>query len=130
MADLLILAHGGSWEMRFQISSLAASAAAAGERVDIALFFAALDAWVRERWDELDPVPPLSAERLEALDMPPLTEMLTQGREEGLIRFYACSASTRLLELDAASVQAKVDVLLGWQSFSRMIREAGRVVTL
>jgi hypothetical protein len=24
MADLLILAHGGSWDMRFQISSLAA----------------------------------------------------------------------------------------------------------
>ncbi|HEX7183191.1 MAG TPA: hypothetical protein VF756_15225 [Thermoanaerobaculia bacterium] len=130
MADLLILAHGGTWEMRFQISSLAASAAAAGERVDIALFFAALDSWVRGRWDELDPAPPLSAERLEAFDMPPLTEMLAQGREEGLIRFYACSASTRLLELDAASVQAKVDVLLGWQSFSRMIREAGRVVTL
>ena len=130
MADLLILAHGGTWEMRFQISSLAASAAAAGERVDLALFFAALDAWVRERWDELDPAPPLSAERLEALDMPPLTEMLAQGREDGLIRIYACSASTRLLGLDAASVQAKVDILLGWQSFSRMIREAGRVVTL
>lgn len=130
MADLLILAHGGTWEMRFQISSLAASAAAAGERVDVALFFAALDAWVRGGWDDLDPAPPLSAERLEALDMPPLTEMLAQGREEGLIRFYACSASTRLLGLDPASVQAKVDVLLGWQSFSRMIREAGRVVTL
>ena len=130
MADLLILAHGGTWEMRFQISSLAASAAAAGERVDLALFFAALDAWVRERWDELDPAPPLSADRLEALDMPPLTEMLAPGREDGLIRIYACSASTRLLGLDAANVQAKVDILLGWQSFSRMIREAGRVVTL
>lgn len=130
MADLLILAHGSTWEMRFQISSLAASAAAAGERVDLALFFAALDAWVQERWDELDPAPPLSAERLEALDMPPLTEMLAPGREDGLIHIYACSASTRLLGLDAARVQAKVDILLGWQSFSRMIREAGRVVTL
>lgn len=130
MADLLILAHGGTWEMRFQVSSLAASVAAAGERVDIALFFAALDAWVRGRWDELDPAPPLSADRLEAFDMPPLTEMLAPGREDGLIRLYACSASTRLLGLETASVQAKVDVLLGWQSFSRMIREAGRVVTL
>ena len=130
MADLLILAHGGTWEMRFQISSLAASAAAAGDRVDVALFFAALDSWARGRWDDLDPAPPLSAERLETFDMPPLTEMLAPGREDGLIRLYACSASTRLLELDTATVQAKVDVLLGWQSFSRMIREAGRVVTL
>jgi peroxiredoxin family protein len=130
MADLLILAHGGSWEMRFQVSSLAASVAAVGERVDVALFFAALDSWVTGRWDDLDPRPPLTPERLESFDMPPLTDMLAQGRADGLIRFYACSASTRLLGLEAARVQASVDVLLGWQSFSRMIREAGRVVTL
>lgn len=130
MADLLILAHGGSWDMRFQISALAASTAAAGERVDVALFFGALDAWVRGRWDELDPQPPLSAERLESLAMPPLSEMLAAGREEGLIRFYACSASARMLGLDPAQVQASVDAFLGWQSFSRMIRDSARVVTL
>ena len=130
MSDLLILAHGGTWEMRFQVSSLAASVAAAGDRVDVALFFAALDAWARGRWDDLDPAPPLLAERLESFALPPLTEMLAPGREDGLIRLYACSASTRLLGLDTATVQAEVDVLLGWQSFSRMIREAGQVVTL
>jgi len=129
MADLLILAHGGSWEMRFQISSLAASAAAGGDRVDVALFFAALDAWVRGRWDEIDPAPPLSARRIESLGLPPITGMLAAGREEGLIRLYACSASTRFLGLDTARVQASVDALLGWQSFARMIRESGRVVT-
>lgn len=130
LADLLILAHGGSWEMRFQISSLAASAAAAGERVDLALFFGALDAWADGRWDALDPAPPLTAGRLGSLAMPPLTEMLAAGREEGLIRLFACSASVRLLGLDAARVQGRVDAILGWQSFSRMIRESARVVTL
>jgi peroxiredoxin family protein len=130
MPNLLILAHGGSWDMRFQITSLAASAAAAGERVDVALFLGALDAWARGRWDELDPRPPVSAERLEALGMPPLSEMLAPGREEGLIRLYACSASARMLGLDTAEVQASVDALLGWQSFSRMIQEASQVVTL
>ncbi len=129
MADLLILAHGGTWEMRFQISSLAASAAAGGDRVDVALFFAALDAWVRGCWDEIDPAPPLSAGRIESLSLPSLREMLSSGREEGLIRLYACSASTRFLGLDTARVQASVDALLGWQSFARMIRESGRVVT-
>ena len=130
MADLLILAHGGSWDMRFQISSLAASVAAAGDRVDVALFFGALDAWANGRWDELDPQAPLTAERLESLDMPPLSQMLESGREEGLIRVYACSATARLLGLDLAKVQASVDAMLGWQSFARMIRETGRVVTL
>ncbi|HEY4562340.1 MAG TPA: DsrE family protein, partial [Thermoanaerobaculia bacterium] len=94
------------------------------------LFFGALDAWVRGRWDELDPQPPITAERLESLAMPPLTEMLAAGREEGLIRFYACSASARMLGLDTAQVQASVDAFLGWQSFSRMIRDSARVVTL
>jgi peroxiredoxin family protein len=130
MADLLILAHGGSWDMRFQISSLAASAAAAGERVDVALFFGALDAWARGRWDELDPRPPLTAARLEVLAMPPLSGILASGRQEGLVRLYACSASARLLGLDTAQVQATVDAILGWQSFSRMIRDSARVVTL
>jgi len=81
-------------------------------------------------WDRLDPSPPLRAERLEALAMPPLTEMLAAGRAEGRIRLYACSASLRLLGLDAARVQAAVDAILGWQSFARMTAEAGRVVTL
>lgn len=116
--------------MRFQISSLAASAAAAGERVDVALFFGALAAWAGGRWDEHDPQPPLTAERLDSLDLPPLSEMLAAGREEGRIRLYACSASMRLLGLDPAAVQASVDAVLGWQSFSRMIRETPRVVTL
>jgi peroxiredoxin family protein len=130
VADLLILAHGGSWDMRFQVSSLAASAAAAGERVEIALFFAALAAWVEGRWDDLDPAPPLDAARLESLALPPLSSMLTSGRGEGAIRVYACSASTRLLGLPADRVQAAVDAILGWQSFARMSAEAGRVVTL
>jgi peroxiredoxin family protein len=130
MADLLILAHGGSWEMRFQISSLAASAAAVGESVEIALFFAALEAWATGGWDRLDPSPPLRPERLEALAMPPLSALLAAGRAEGRIRLYACSASLRLLALDAAAIQRTVDAILGWQSFTRMTAEAGRVVTL
>jgi len=130
MADLLILAHGGSWEMRFQVSSLAASAAASGARVDVALFFGALDAWVGGRWDDLDPSPPLAAARLESLAMPPLSSMLEPGRADGSIHLYACSASTRLLGLDLARVQAAVDAILGWQTFSRMIEESEKVVTL
>jgi peroxiredoxin family protein len=130
VADLLILAHGGRWEQRFQISSLAASAASVGEQVEIALFFAALAAWAGGGWDRLDPEPPLTAERLAAFAMPPLSELLTDGRASGRIRLFACSASTRLLELDPATVQAAVDAIVGWQTFRRMIAETPRVVTL
>lgn len=129
-ADLLILAHGASWDRRFQVSSLAASAAASGQRVDVALFFGALAAWVKGRWDELDPSPPLTAAQLERAAMPPLSEMLAAARDEGRVRLFACSASMRLLGLDAAEVQARVDAILGWQSFASMIAEAHRVLTL
>lgn len=130
MPDLFILAHGGTWDLRFQISSLAASSVAAGETVEIALFFGALDAWARGRWDDLDPAPPVTPERLEALDLPPLSSMLAEGRASGAIRLFACSASARFLGLELAAVQAKVDAILGWQSFAQRIREAGAVVTL
>jgi predicted peroxiredoxin len=130
VTDLLILAHAGSWEGRFQISSLAASAAAVGERVDVALFFAALKAWAEDGWDTLDPSPLLAAEHLEGLNLPPLSELLAPGREAGRIRLYACSASTRFLALDSARVQARVDAILGWQSFAQMIQQSARVVTL
>jgi peroxiredoxin family protein len=138
MSDLLILAHGGSWEWRFQVSSLAASAVAGGKTVDLALFFAALDAWVKGRWDALDPAPPLDAERLEAIDAPSLYRMIAAAREVGVpgtaeptgrLRLFACSASMRFLGLDTAAVQQKVDVIAGWQSFSKMALEAGTVVT-
>ena len=125
----MILAHGGAWEKRFQVSSLAASAAAAGEEVEIALFFGALDSWAGGRWDALDPAPPVSAERLEALGLPPLSALLAPGRESGSIRIYACSASSRILGLDMARVQAAVDAVLGWQTMSRMTAAAGRVVS-
>lgn len=127
---LLVLAHGGSWDRRFQVSSLAASVAAAGGRCDVALFFAALDAWARDRWDALDPDPPLTAGAIEATAFPPLSTLLAPGRESGAVRLYACSASTRFLGLDPAAVQARVDALAGWPTFARLIGEAERVVTL
>lgn len=127
---LLILAHGGTWDRRFQISSLAASEAAAGKGVDIALFFGALRAWVADEWDALDPASPVTESRLESLALPPLTSMLEPARSTGRLRLYACSASLRILELDAGEAQSRVDAILGWQSFSRMIDRARQVVTL
>jgi peroxiredoxin family protein len=130
MSDLMILAHGSGWEMRYQVSSLAASAAAAGEEVEIALFFGALDRWVGGRWDDLDPAAPILPARLEALGLPPLSSMLEAGRASGLIRVYACSASCRILGLDLGRVQEAVDAILGWQTLSRMTATTGRVVSL
>lgn len=130
MADLLILAHAETWERRFQVSALAASSAAVGVKVEVALFFAALASWTAGRWDTFDPAPPLSAERLQDIQAPSLTAMLEDARATGHLRLYACSASMHFLSLDPAQVQARVDAVLGWQTFSAKIAQAGRTVTL
>ncbi len=128
--NLFILAHAATWDGRFQVSSLAASAAATEQRVEIALFFAALASWVEGRWDDLDPAPPLTRAKLIAAQAPSLEAMLAPGREAGTIRLYACSASVRYLGLDAARVQAQTDAILGWQSFADKIARADRSITL
>lgn len=129
-SSLLILAHGGSWDRRFQVSSLAASAAAGGVEVHLALFFAALDAWVNGQWDALDPEPPLSAADLDSRGAPQLSAILDGARETGHLRLYACSASMRFLCLATADVQAAVDVIAGWQSFAKLTLDTDRTVTL
>ena len=129
-APLLILAQDDAWRARFQVSSLAASAVAAGQEVAIALFFDALAAWAAGRWDLPEPRPPVPLDRLEALDLPPLSSLLAAGRDKGLLRLYACSASVRILGLDAAHLQDEVDAIVGWPTFHRLIRQAERVVTL
>ena len=100
-----------------------------GGRVELALFFDALSHWAEDRWDELDPAPPLSAERLLAAQAPILSEMIAPGRAAGRLHLSACSASCRFLGLDLARVQARVDALLGWQTFSQKIAAAARTVT-
>lgn len=126
---LLILAHGGEWDRRYQVSALASSAVAAGDRVDVALFFGALEAWARGGWDRLDPAPPVEPGRLVSLDFPPLSDLLAAGREDGCLHLYACSASARILGLDPTGLQSRVDAVCGWQTFAKLIAQADRVVT-
>lgn len=126
---LLILAHGASWDRRYQASALAASAASAGDRVDVALFFGALDAWARGEWDRLDPAPPVDPGRLASLDFPPLSVLVDSARASGNAHLHACSASVRILDLDPPRVQARVDAVCGWQTFAKLVAEADHVVT-
>lgn len=126
---LLVLTHDESWEARFQVSSLAASTAATGVPVAVGLFFDALACWVEDRWDERSPKSARLEASRELASYPPLAELLGPGREEGRLRLYACSASTRLLGLELQVVQAKVDAIVGWPTFARLVRLADRVVT-
>ena len=129
MASILVLAHGGSWDRRYQVSALAASATTLGDSVELALFFGALDAWARGAWDRLDPAGPVTAEAIEATDFPPLSTLIEAARATGALTILACSASCRFLGLSPLQVQPTVDAIVGWQSFSQRITRCDRVVT-
>jgi predicted peroxiredoxin len=129
LPDLLILAHGAGWEQRFQATSLAASAAAAGREVVLALFFGALERWVAGGWDHFDVAPPLSAEALSAAGAPALSALVDEARGSGRLTLYACSASMRFLKLASKDVQSRVDVIAGWTSFQKLVFDARQVVT-
>lgn len=126
---LLILLQGDSWDRRYQASALAASAAAAGDEVELVLLSGALAAWVKDEWNRLDPDPPLTAARIEEVAFAPLDSLIHTGRETGRLRLYGCSASARLYDLDLGRVQDRVDAILGWQSFASRIGKADRVVS-
>ena len=70
----------------------------------MALFFAALDAWARGRWDDLDPAPPLTPERLESFDMPPLTsdDMLTFAPRVDAVLLVVAEGRTERASLEKA----------------------------
>jgi predicted peroxiredoxin len=125
---LLLLVHGATWDRRYQASALAASATALGDRVDLALFFGALDAWVKREWDRLDPAPPLTAAQIDAVAFPPLSSLVEGARATGLLKLYGCSASARLLGFDPAHCLTRLDTLAGWPTFAQKIAEADRVV--
>lgn len=126
---LLILTHGASWEARFQVSSLAASTAATGSAVAIGLFFDALALWAEDRWDVLDPSSARLGGRRELVDYPALSSLLLPGRGQGRVRLYACSTSVRLLGLEPGALQQRVDAIVGWPTFARLVSLAQRVVT-
>lgn len=127
--SLLILANGSSWQERYQVTALVSSEIAAERPVHLALFFGALERWCKGQWGLLDPTPPLSVEQIENAAFPSLETLIVEVRKTGLLRVYACSTSVRLLGLDPATVQGRVDAILGWQSFSRMSRQVARTLS-
>lgn len=120
-APLLVLAHGGAWEDRYQAVTVAVTAASLGEPVVVALFFDPLRRFVEGRFDE--GVPPTAA----AARVGSLAEALRDGRALGL-EVVACETVVRLAGLDPEAVRASLDRLASLPSLWAWAR-GGRVVS-
>lgn len=117
---LLVLLDGDSWPDRYQAVMVAATAAALGEKVVVALAFGPLRRWVEGRFDE--GAPPEAA----AAKAGRLAEALATARDLGL-EVVACDTVVRLAGLDPATAGARLDRIASLPALLSEARE-GRVV--
>jgi peroxiredoxin family protein len=99
----VILLHRARWSDRYQLVTLAVTAAALGDRVIVALFFDALRLWVDDRFDE--GAPPEAA----AARVAPLRQSLDEARRELGLEVVACDTAVRLAGLDPNAIGGAVD---------------------
>jgi peroxiredoxin family protein len=118
---VVVFLHRGSWEDRYQATTLAVTAAALGDEVTLALFFDPLRLWVADRFDEGAP-----AEAAEAR-VASLAESLEEARRELGLRVVACDTAVRLAGLSPEAVERRLDAIRTLPSLWRDAR-VGRAV--
>jgi len=114
-ASLVILLHAADWQTRWLAVSTALTAAAHGDRVQLALFGEPLAAFVAGRFDEGAP-PGAAAARVGSL-----AEMLEEAVAALGLRLVACDTALRLAGLEPGSAQARLEVT----SLPALWRDAG-----
>jgi peroxiredoxin family protein len=100
---VVFFVHRGSWADRYQVTTLAVTAAALGERVIVALFFEPLALWAHGRFDEGTP-PEAAGARVA-----PLRATLEEARRELGLEVVACDTAVRLAGLDPAALGGVLD---------------------
>jgi peroxiredoxin family protein len=119
---VVVLLHGGTWEDRYQAVSVAVTAAAYGDPVTVALFFAPLRLWLEERFDEGAPAEAGPAR------VASLRQTLEEARRDLGVRVVACDTALRLAGLQPAADRPQLDGVESLPSLWRKGRE-GRVLT-
>lgn len=118
MSQFVIYAHSGEPERIHQTATLAASAAANGDKVHVILFFGALKRFVD---DDLDLCLPAGESGRGAHSA---EELIESARRLGRLKVYACAAQPRLLGISAADVADVVDEVISLPEFMRKTKGA------
>jgi len=108
--------HDGAWDRMHQGLSIAASAVAVGRTVEVYLFWWALERVAQDRLDEPDFGPGREevADRVEALGLPTLRQLLEHLEASGLCALYACTGSMAALGLRPPDLEGRIERLVGW----------------
>lgn len=102
--SLVIFLRAPDWPTRWLAVSTALTAAAHGERVQLALFGEPLAAWAAGRFDDGAP------EAADAARVGSLAAMLEEGIQALGLRVVACDTAVRLAGLVPEAVRARVEV--------------------
>lgn len=100
---VVLFVHHGGWADRYQATTLAVTAAALGDRVQVALFFEPLRLWAAGRFDEGAP-PEAAAARVVSL-----RDTLDEARRELGVEVVACDTAVRLVGLDPTALGGVLD---------------------
>lgn len=127
---IIVFLHDARYDRVFQAVGLVATAARMGRPTILCLFYDALATFVQGTWDNVgatltadasSPWRATLARAFELADAPSLYATLEASRRAGT-RVFACSTSVRYLDLDAATVGARVDAIAG---LATMLEAAG-----
>jgi peroxiredoxin family protein len=144
---LVIFLHSDAYDRIYQAVNMIATAAAAGRRCYLFLFYHALGSYMAGAWDDMavarsagrvDEEPPVAPtwgrtlERsFELANLPSLYEVLERAKdEEGEVTLYACSNSMRYLDLEPDEVRRRVDGIVGLATMLEVSSDAHQILYL
>ena len=144
---VVICLHSDSFDRIYQAVNTLLTAASAGQRCYLFLFYHALGAYMDGAWDDMrissspgrvqdprDQAPPWQRKlerSFELGNLPSLYELLDRAKNAGgPVGVYACSNSTQYLGLDPADVKKRVDEIVGLATIQDISSDAGQVLYL
>ncbi|RKH51301.1 hypothetical protein D7Y23_10645 [Corallococcus sp. AB050B] len=114
---VVVFLHSGEYDRVHQGLSIAAAATAAERRVEVYLFWWALERFLMDRLDEPDFTGREDvSDRFEARGMPTVRALLTHVRESGLGTVAGCTGSLGALGSESKAGGSGIDVWLGWSA--------------
>lgn len=126
-----VFLHSGEYDRVHQGLAIAAAAVASGRRVEVYLFWWALERVLQDRLDEPDFHPPREdvADRFETRRIPTLRQLLEHVRESGLGTVQGCTGSLAALGAESlADSQAEKGPIDGWVGWSAILQRTAGVV--
>ncbi|MCP3100081.1 hypothetical protein LZ198_14485 [Myxococcus sp. K15C18031901] len=116
-SKVVVFLHSGDYDRIHQGLSIAAAAAASGRRVEVYLFWWALERFLKDALDEPDFAGRVDvSDRFESRGMPTLRTLLEHLTESGLCTLAGCTGSLGALGGEEEAAGSGIPLWLGWSA--------------